>query len=149
MRRPFVSPAAFVLLATLGAGAALAQETPSTPPQRPCAADVARLCPEAQPGRAGVRACLQQNADQLSAECKAHIDRVRQKFQAAREACQPDVARFCAEVKPGGHRIAACLRQHASELSEACQAAIPPGSGQREDGRFAGELGCGGPGGRA
>lgn len=129
MRRPVFSPAALVLLVTLGAGAALAQETPSTPPQRPCAVDVARLCPGAQPGRAGVRACLQQNAEQLSAECKAHIDQVRQKFQAAREACQPEVARFCADVKPGGRRIAACLREHASELSEACQAAIPQKKG--------------------
>jgi len=127
MRRPVISPAAFVLLALLGAGAAVAQETPSTP-QRPCAADVARLCPQAQ-GRAGVHACLQQNADQLSAECKAHIDQVHQKFEAAREACQPDVARLCADVKPGGRRIAACLREHASELSQACQSALPQKKG--------------------
>jgi hypothetical protein len=120
---------ALFVLAILGAGTALAQAAPSAPsPQRPCAADVARLCPGVQ-GRAGVRACLQQNADQVSAECKAHIDQMHQKFQAAREACQPDVARFCADVKPGGHRIAACLREHASELSPACQAAIPPRKG--------------------
>ena len=95
---------------------------------RPCAADVARLCPNAQ-GRADVHACLQQNADQVSAECKARIDQAHQKFQAAREACQPDVAKFCADVQPGGHRVAACLRDHASELSQACQAAIPAKKG--------------------
>ena len=129
MRRPVFSPAALVLLAVLGAGAALAQETPSTPsPQRPCAADVARLCPQAQ-GRAGMRACLQQNADQLSTECKAHVEQTRQRFQAAREACQPDVARLCSDVKPGGRRIAACLCEHASELSEACQSALPQKKG--------------------
>jgi hypothetical protein len=128
MRRPVLS-SALVLLATVGAGAALAQGNASTPaPQRPCAADVARLCPNAQ-GRADVHACLQQNADQVSAECKARIDQVRQKFQAAREACQPDVAKFCVDVQPGGHRIAACLRQHASELSEACQSVIPQKKG--------------------
>ena len=129
MRRPVFSPAAFVLVAMLGAGAAFAQQEPSTPaPQRPCAADVARLCPNVQ-GREGVRACLQQNADQVSAECKARIEQVHQKFEAAREACQPDVAQFCADVKPGGRRIAACLREHKSELSQACQAAIPAKKG--------------------
>jgi len=129
MRRPVFSPAALVLVATLAAGAALAQQTPSTPsPQRPCAADVARLCPDAR-GRADVHACLQQNADQISAECKARMDQAHQKFEAAKEACQPDVAKFCADVKPGGRRVAACLRDHASELSQACQAAIPTRKG--------------------
>ena len=128
MRRPVFSPAAFVLIATLAAGAALAQQAATPAPERPCAADVARLCPNAN-GRADVHACLQQNADQVSAECKARIEQIQQKFQAAREACQPDVAKFCADVKPGGHRVSACLREHASELSQACQAAIPPKKG--------------------
>ena len=128
MRRPVFSPAAFVLIAALAAGAALAQQAATPAPERPCAADVARLCPNAK-GWADVHACLQQNADQVSAECKARIEQIQQKFQAAREACQPDVAKFCADVKPGGHRVAACLREHASELSQACQAAIPPKKG--------------------
>ena len=122
MRRLVPSPAALLVLVSLTACAALGQEASSS--SRPCQADVARLCPDAH-GRAEVRACMKQNADQVSAECKAHVDQSRQKFQAAREACQPDVAQFCADVQPGGHRVAACLRQHASELSQACQAALP------------------------
>jgi hypothetical protein len=39
------------------------------------------------------------------------------------------VAKFCADVKPGGHRVAACLRDHASELSQACQAVMPAKKG--------------------
>lgn len=126
MRRPALSPAALLLVSTLASCVALAQS--AAPPQRPCAADVARLCPDAH-DRTGVRTCLQQNADQVSAECKARIEQVHQKFEAAKEACQPDVAKFCADVKPGGPRVAACLRDHASELSEACQAAIPAKKG--------------------
>ena len=87
MRRPVFSPAAFVLIAALAAGAALAQQAATPAPERPCAADVARLCPNAK-GWADVHACLQQNADQVSAECKARIEQIQQKFQAAREACQ-------------------------------------------------------------
>ena len=130
MRRLVPSPAALFVLATLAGGAALAEQPPSTPqPASACRADVARLCPGVQPGRGAIRDCLRQNADQLSDECKAHLDQAHQKFQAAREACQPDVAKFCADVKPGGHRIAACLREHASELSQACQAAMAPRQG--------------------
>ena len=125
MRRHVPLPRFLLAVVTFGASAALAQQAPpASPPARPCAADVARLCPDAQ-GRQAVHACLEQNAEQVSAECKARIDQVRQKFEAAREACKDDVATYCSNVQPGGHRIAACLRQHTSELSQACQAAIP------------------------
>jgi len=129
MRRPVVSPAAllaFVALAGLGASTALAQQAPATTPStRPCAADVARLCPGITPGHGSARQCLRQNADQLSAECKAHIEQAREHFQAAREACQADVSRFCADMKPGHGRIVACLSQHSAELSDACKAQLP------------------------
>ena len=125
MRRHVPLPRILLAVVTLGASAALAQQAPSSsPPARPCAADVARLCPNAQ-GRQAVHACLQQNAEQVSTECKARIDQARQKFEAAREACKDDVATFCSNVQPGGHRVVACLRQHTSELSQACQAVIP------------------------
>jgi hypothetical protein len=129
MRRPVLSPAVLLVLASLagfGVSTALAQQTPAaTPPARPCEADVARLCPGIQPGQGSVRQCLRQNAEQLSTECKAHIEQARQHFHATKEACQGDAAKFCAEVKPGHGRIAACLSEHASELSDACKAQLP------------------------
>jgi hypothetical protein len=129
MRRPVVSPTvllALVALAGLGASTALAQQTPATTPStRPCAADVARLCPGLTPGQGSARQCLRQNADQLSAECKAHIEQAREHFHAAREACQADVSRFCADMKPGHGRIVACLSEHSAELSDACKAQLP------------------------
>ena len=46
-------------------------------------------------------------------------------FHAAREACQADVSKFCADMKPGHGRIVACLSQHTAELSDACKAQLP------------------------
>lgn len=38
-----------------------------------------------------------------------------------RAACQADYIRFCVGLLPGEGRIAACLRQHYAELSDACK----------------------------
>lgn len=35
--------------------------------------------------------------------------------------CAADVAKFCKDVKPGEGRIAACLKEHEKDLSQACK----------------------------
>ena len=39
-------------------------------------------------------------------------------------ACNAELQRFCADVRPGGGRIMQCLRQHGAELSPTCKDAI-------------------------
>ncbi len=41
------------------------------------------------------------------------------------QACREDARKLCSAVQPGGGRIMACLKQHESELSAACQTALP------------------------
>jgi hypothetical protein len=41
-----------------------------------------------------------------------------------RQACAADAHSLCQGIKPGGGRIKACIRDHASQLSEGCKAAI-------------------------
>jgi len=36
--------------------------------------------------------------------------------------CAADAKKFCGDVKPGGGRIARCMKGHEAELSPACQA---------------------------
>ncbi len=38
--------------------------------------------------------------------------------------CRADVEKFCKGVQPGGGRIARCLKNHESELSEECAAHV-------------------------
>ena len=112
--------AAVLSTCCLAVPVAFAQSAPSTATQ-PCRADVARLCPDAK-DRASVRACMKDKADQVSPECKAKWADFKERAEAAIEACKPDAAKFCSDVKPGEGRVMVCLRQHESELSDACKA---------------------------
>ena len=40
--------------------------------------------------------------------------------------CQAEAQALCKDVRPGGGRIIACLKQHSSELSAACRASLNP-----------------------
>jgi hypothetical protein len=48
----------------------------------------------------------------------------REELMAIREACGPDYRALCAGERPGGGRIAACLRANAASLSGACKEAL-------------------------
>jgi hypothetical protein len=38
--------------------------------------------------------------------------------------CQEEISKMCDDVKPGGGRLARCLREHEAELSNDCKAAL-------------------------
>jgi hypothetical protein len=62
-----------IVIAGSVAGASLAQGVPAGGGARQaCAADVAKLCPDAQPGP-GRRQCMMAHKDQLSDACKTAI----------------------------------------------------------------------------
>ena len=41
--------------------------------------------------------------------------------QERAKACLADVKKLCADIEPGGGRVAGCFKQHLNELSEPCQ----------------------------
>jgi hypothetical protein len=91
----------------------------------PCAEDVKRLCWNVAPGGGRVEACLKENVAALSAACRDERQRnearVKEYLQEFMNACSLDVNRFCANVKPGGGRINACLSDYYVVLTSSCQ----------------------------
>lgn len=43
-------------------------------------------------------------------------------FSAETNPCAEDIAKFCADLKPGGAAVIGCLEKHESGLSDACRA---------------------------
>lgn len=109
-----------LVVATALAAAPLAAQTapPSEGLGRPCAEDIARLCPGVKPGGGRIAQCLQGKADQVSAACKARVEQAKE----VNQACLADAEKFCSDIPPGAGRVVVCVQQHEGELSQACRA---------------------------
>jgi hypothetical protein len=98
--------------------------------QGPCADDAQKFCKDVQPGGGRIARCLKEHENDLSPACKQQITEVKKRVHESREACEDDVLRLCARVKPGGGRIIKCLEEHENELSSECKAKIETRKGQ-------------------
>ena len=107
--------------AALCLGLAFATSTFAAPS---CKDDVAKFCPQVHPGGGRIAQCLKQNEAQLSASCQERIKLVAAQLKEVKEACADDLQQYCATVKPGGGRIAQCLKQHQDKLSTECKSQI-------------------------
>jgi hypothetical protein len=76
-----------IAIASSAAGAGFAQGGPGSGVREACGADMAKLCPDAQPGP-GRRQCMMAHKDQLSDACKTAIASA----MAARQAGQSPAA---------------------------------------------------------
>jgi hypothetical protein len=97
------------------AGAMAAFSTAWAQDKGPCAADVAKLCKDVQPGEGHVLACLKTNQASVSAQCKTYLKQVK-------DACQGDVEKFCSGIPAGKGAVGKCLKKHSADLSSDCKA---------------------------
>ncbi|MBB4104447.1 cysteine rich repeat-containing protein [Allorhizobium borbori] len=52
----------------------------------------------------------------------AHAQQLsRQQLMEIRTVCEADLRKLCAGVQPGGGRLAQCLQQNASSISQPCK----------------------------
>ena len=49
-----------------------------------------------------------------------------------KSACEADVKAFCADVKPGGGRIKACMKENKDKLSQGCKEALAKKHSEKE-----------------
>jgi hypothetical protein len=98
-----------------------------------CKGDVDQYCKDVQPGHGRMVRCLRDNEAQLSGSCKeqlAQMDQQRRKMHermhGVAEACKGDAQQYCKDVRPGGGRVARCLKDNEAKLSSACKAALKP-----------------------
>lgn len=104
-------------------------------PQGACKADIEKFCGSHKGNRQAMRACIKQNKENFSAECKAPkqkpgANRAEHRAKRAKslEACSGDVQKYCPEAnQPGAKKNAPfrCLMLNRDKLSPACQAALP------------------------
>jgi len=101
--------------------------------EQACEGDVEQHCKDVQPGQGRMVRCLRNNESKLSASCKeelAQMDEQRRRMQermhGVAEACKGDAQQYCKDVRPGGGRVARCLKDNEAKLSAGCKAALQP-----------------------
>jgi hypothetical protein len=109
---------AAVLWAGLGLGGSALAQAPG------CRADLEKFCPGVEPGGGRIAACLKKNAAQLSPGCKERVAEMRDVLEEVHQACEDDVQTLCPGIRPGGGRIAACLKENAAKVSAGCKARL-------------------------
>lgn len=100
-----------------------------------CLADLKKFCGKVKPGNGRLVDCLHDNESQLSKGCrKAHSEHYRKMEMGAgaKDNCAGDAQDFCSDVTPGTGRLARCLKENLSELSEPCTKVVKGGRDKLE-----------------
>lgn len=100
----------------------------------PCAKDVETLCANVEHGEGRIMKCLHENKDKLSAECKAHQEKMKETMKEMKESCHDDAEKFCHDVKAGKGRMMKCMREHKEELSSSCKEEMKKARSRRKAG---------------
>ena len=142
MKKLFLDAFVIAALSLSGAGWVQAEESASggaggggdkQEAHQACRAEAEKLCPGLKPGE-GLGKCVDEHASELSAACQEHHKQMkarhsekkeqRQEARAeVKEACATDQEKLCKGLEPG-KGLFKCMKEHESELSEGCKAAI-------------------------
>ncbi len=101
----------------------------------PCEKDRETLCKGVEHGEGRIAKCMMDNKDKLSAECKAHHEKMKEQMKDVKEVCHDDVEKLCADVKPGGGRIMKCMKEHKDVVSAACKQEVESAKEARKKSR--------------
>jgi hypothetical protein len=110
---------------------AIAQSTIIEKVMKTCESETQTYCSQVTPGRGRLLSCLYAHEDKLSAQCintlydgLAILERTVDLISYWVTQCDQDIDTFCAATEMGAGRIAKCLLDNKSDLSERCTSAI-------------------------
>lgn len=88
--------------------------------ENPCKKDRETFCS----GKKGkeMMECMVANKDKVSADCKAHHEKMKTEMKEVRQACKADLEKYCADVKPGRGGKMKCAMANKEKFSAECQA---------------------------
>lgn len=96
-----------------------------------CESETKTYCSQVTPGRGRLLSCLYAHDDKLSDQCintlydgLALLERAVDTISYWVTQCDQDIDKFCTETEMGAGRIARCLLDNKSDLSERCTSAI-------------------------
>jgi len=96
-----------------------------------CESETKTYCSQVTPGRGRLLSCLYAHEDKLSDQCintlydgLAMLERAVDTISYWVTQCDQDIDKFCTETEMGAGRIARCLLDNKSDLSERCTSAI-------------------------
>ncbi|MBI3897884.1 MAG: hypothetical protein HY308_06265 [Gammaproteobacteria bacterium] len=95
----------------------------------PCRDDAKKFCHDVKPGDHRIAQCLTQHAAELSSACQQFRQARQKKIDEVSHACQNDIATHCANIAPGGGRMAQCLKSKQSQLTPACKNQLQQATG--------------------
>ena len=96
-----------------------------------CDADIEQYCPGLPRNSQKAFMCMMAYEDSLSKSCKLGIAEAAMSIKMSKaaidysvRACEEDADKYCLEVKPGEGRLVGCIKEHETEVSEACVTAL-------------------------
>jgi hypothetical protein len=96
-----------------------------------CQTELQTYCSQVTPGENRIAACIYAHGDKLSNQCEkalyeaaVALERTINTMSYLANQCRADIESKCANIQPGGGRIAQCLADNKSSLSRPCTEAL-------------------------
>jgi hypothetical protein len=125
-----IAPGVAISALILGATGTWAQNLVKSV-QDGCKTELETYCKDVTPGEGRVLACLYAREDKLSGRCQyalydaaAQLDRAVGALTYVVNECDADLEKYCADIKPGEGRLAACLKKNEAAINERCKQAM-------------------------
>jgi len=96
-----------------------------------CEKELTTYCKDVIPGEGRGLACLYAYSDKLSAKCEyalydaaAQLERAINALSYTVNECRADLAKFCADIKPGEGRLLKCIEKNDANVTARCKQAL-------------------------